>query len=56
MQDVGDREVGGLGRRKQERCEVARARRAPERVVGGMALAVLADAEERRGRAPGTGP
>ena len=38
MQDVGHRQVGGLGGGEQERGEVARAGWAPEGVVGGAAV------------------
>ena len=56
MQDVGHRQLGGLGGGEQERGEVARAGGAPERVVGGARGAVVADAEQRRGGAPRAGP
>ncbi len=56
MQDVGHRQVRGLGGGVEEGGEVARSGGAPERVVGGAAGAAVADAEQRGGGAPRAGP
>ena len=56
MQDVGHRQVRGLGGGVEEGGEVAGSGGAPERVVGGVAGAAVPDAEQRGGGAPRAGP